>query len=693
MRNHVHGLVCRLALFVASFVLLPGAAISQQPRSDRLTPYDIFRLQYSVDPQISPDGKRIVYVRQSANVMDDTRESNLWIVNFDGSDDRALTSGHENDTSPRWSPDGTRVAYLSGADGHTQIYVRWMDTSQTARLTNMETGPADISWSPDGKQIAFNARVHTAGPRLTDPPHVPAGAKWADPPRMFDSLVYRFNGMGYLPPGTTQIFLVAADGGAPRQVSRGDVSYGSATGGGPSLVWSPDGKSLIFSANLHPDVDFNPSDTEVYEMSVADGGVRQLTQRMGPDNGPALSPDGKLIAYTGYDDRFQGHQTTHMYMMNRDGSDSHLLNLKLDRDVNSLRWAGDGSGIYFLYDDQGDTKLAFATLDGGMHNITQHVGNTANAGGGGASFSFGPRGEYASTTSLPDNPGGITAGVAGRGDPRLIVDPNHELIAQKPLGKVEEIWWDSSAKDKRKIEGWIIKPPDFNPSKKYPFILEIHGGPFGNYGDRFDVEKQLYAAMGYVVLYSNPRGSTSYGEEFSNLIHHAYPGDDFYDLNSGVDAVIAKGYVDPDNLFVTGGSGGGVLTCWMVDNTQRFRAAASNYPVINWTSWTLTADIPIIGSRYWFPSAPWVVPDQYDQRSVLMHIKNVTTPTMIMVGEEDYRTPASESEQYYEALKLLKVDTLLVRFPGEPHGLSRKPSHQMTKVMYVSAWFEKHKKK
>jgi acylaminoacyl-peptidase len=266
------------------------------------------------------------------------------------------------------------------------------------------------------------------------------------------------------------------------------------------------------------------------------------------------------------------------------------------------------------------------------------------------------------------------------------------LIAQKPLGKVEEIWYSSSV-DQKKIEGWIIKPPDFDASKKYALILEIHGGPFGNYGDRFDLEKQLYAAMGYVVLYTNPRGSTSYGEAFANLIHHAYPGDDFFDLNSGVDAMIAKGYVDANNLFVTGGSGGGVLTCWMVDRTSRFRAAASDYPVINWYSWTLTADIPITGAKYWFPGPPWDFPDQYMQRSVINHVKDVKTPTLLMTGEEDFRTPISEAEQFYTALKLLKVETMLVRFPGEPHGLSRRPSHQMAKVMYIAAWFEKHKTK
>jgi acylaminoacyl-peptidase len=247
--------------------------------------------------------------------------------------------------------------------------------------------------------------------------------------------------------------------------------------------------------------------------------------------------------------------------------------------------------------------------------------------------------------------------------------------------------------DKRKVEGWIVRPPDFDPAKKYPLILEIHGGPFANYGDRFDTIKQVWAAKGYVVLYVNPRGSTSYGEEFANLIHHAYPGDDFYDLNSGVDAVIAKGYVDPDNLFVTGGSGGGVLTCWMIDRSTRFRAAASLYPVINWYSWALTSDLPSFGTLYWFSGPPWEKSEEYVKRSVLSYVDKVTTPTLLATGEDDYRTPISEAEQYYTALKLRKVESVLVRFPGEPHGMSARPSHQAAKILYVSDWFEQHKKK
>ena len=276
------------------------------------------------------------------------------------------------------------------------------------------------------------------------------------------------------------------------------------------------------------------------------------------------------------------------------------------------------------------------------------------------------------------------------GTPKILTAVNQDLFSQRNLGSVEEVWFQSS-KDQRKVEGWLIKPPQFDASKKYPLILEIHGGPFANYGPYFDLEKQMYAAKGYLILYVNPRGSTSYGEEFGNLIHHAYPGDDFYDLNSAVDAVIAKGFVDENNLFVTGGSGGGVLTCWMIGRSDRFKAAVAAYPVINWVSWVLTSDIPSFGVKYWFPGLPWEQSENYTKRSLLSVVGNVKTPTMVITGEDDWRTPISESEQYYSALKLQKVESVLVRVPGEPHGIRVRPSHHIAKMLYIVGWFDKHK--
>ena len=682
---------CALA-FLLTLVCAAPAALSAAPAaSDRLTEMDVFDLELATDPQMSPDGRKVIYVRAYSDVFTDRRYSNLWIIDTDGGQNRPLTTGHRGDGSPRWSPDGTRVAYVSDQDGVPQIYVRWLDGGQTARLTNLGFPPSGPVWSPDGRTIAFTTFVPQEAPKIATLPSPPEGAKWADPATIIDKLVYRYNGEGYLKPGYTHLFVIPADGGTPRQISSGDFQHGenAFTPGEP--VWTPDGRYLILSANRRPDYELEPLDTEVYEFAVADGTVRQLTHRKGPDDSPALSPDGKQIAYVGFDDRYQGYQVTRLYLMNRDGSGSRLLSSRLDRDVMQPLWARDGSGIFFMYDDQGNTRLGFMTTDGALKTVASNIGGPGGSYGDGT-FSTGGRRGYAITYSRPHVPCDVGVGTVDGPPVKVITAVNDDLLAHKTLGEVEEIRYESSV-DKRPIQGWIVKPPHLDPRRKYPLILEIHGGPFANYGDRFDFMKQLWAARGYVVLYVNPRGSTSYGEEFGNLIHHSYPGDDFFDLNSGVDAAIAKGYIDPENLFVTGGSGGGVLTCWMIGRTNRFRAAAAAYPVINWYSFVLTADISSFVEKYWFPGFPWDNVEHYEKRSLLSVVKNVKTPTMVITGEEDYRTPISESEQYFQALKLLNVETVLVRVPGEPHGISRRPSHWMAKMLNIVGWFDRHRKK
>jgi len=659
--------------------------------AEPLKPLDEFQLELASDPRISPDGRRIVYVRQFNDIMSDRRYSNLWIVNFDGSDHRPLTTGNYSDNSPRWSPDGSSLAFVSDRGGSTQVWRRWMDSGQMTKLTNLTSGPSGIEWSPDGKWISLAAHVEEDGPKIITMPKPPDGAKWADPARVIDKLVYRFNGAGYLKPGYVHIFVLPAEGGTARQISRGSYPHGGAAWRASDAVWTPDGQCLIISANRHENFELDPQNSEIYEFRVADGSVRALTSRKGPDGSPAVSHDGKMIAYTGFDDRLQGYQLTRLYVMNRDGSGSRLVSAALDGDVNQPRWAPDGSGLYFLSDRHGNTGLHFISLQGAIKTLTGNIGSGTSASGGAGSFSVARNGNIAFTFDRPDRPGDIAVVSSSNPSPRALTAVNDDLFAGRQLATLEEIWYESS-KDKRKIQGWILKPPGFDASRKYPLILEIHGGPFANYGDRFDLEKQLMAAAGYVVLYTNPRGSTSYGEEFGNLIHHAYPGDDFYDLNSGVDAVLAKGYVDPERLYVTGGSGGGVLTCWTIGHTTRFRAAVTVYPVINWYSFVLTSDIGNWTVNRWFPGFPWDHVEHYEKRSLLSVVKNVKTPTMILTGEADWRTPMSDSEQYYQALKLRGIESVLVRVPDEPHGINVRPSHHVSKVMHITGWFEKHSK-
>ena len=680
--------ICLVVCFGLPALAQPEAGTVPASK-DRLTAIDIFNIQYAQDPQISPDGRRIVYVRAFADIMTDRNYSNLWAVNPDGSDNRPVTTGSHQDTSPRWSPDGTRLAYVSDVNGRPQIYVRWMDSGQTARVTSLQYAPSGLAWSPDGKEISFAANVPAKPVEVGTLPKAPTGAKWEEAPTAYDRPIYRFNGAGYLKPGYTHIFVVSAEGGTPRQITSGDFQYGGMGNRASEAVWTPDSKYLLISANRHPDYELNPADTEVYEFAVADGATRALTDRRGPDNAPEISPDGRYIAFTGYDDKFQGYQVTRLYVMDRDGKNSRMLSGKLDRDIRNLRWAADSSSIYFVYDDEGNTKLGLMKLDGSFRQLADHIGSGGTSYATQPAFTVAKNGTFVTTYTSASDPGDVAVALHG-GIPRVITQLNRDLLAQRKLGKVESFWFDSS-RDARKIEGWVVTPPDYEPGKQYPTILEIHGGPFANYGERFDIEKQILAADGYVVVYINPRGSTSYGEEFGNLIHHAYPGDDFYDLNSAVDALVSKGVADPNELFVTGGSGGGVLTCWMIDRTTRFRAAASLYPVIDWYSFALTSDIPVLVTKYWFPGPPWEYPDQYAKRSVISLVKAVKTPTMLMTGESDFRTPISQAEEYYEALKLLQVPSVLVRVPDEPHGISRHPSHHVAKISYVMNWFDHYR--
>jgi acylaminoacyl-peptidase len=373
----------------------------------------------------------------------------------------------------------------------------------------------------------------------------------------------------------------------------------------------------------------------------------------------------------------------------RDGS-TRVLTADFDRSIDSAQWDGN-RGLYLQFDDHGDSKIGWISASGGkIQTVASDLGGTA-MGRPYAGGSMDARaGRVVYTRSTAYRPADIA--VTARGEKtRVLTALNDNLLDARTLGKVEEITWKSSF-DQREVQGWLVYPPDFDAGKRYPLMLEIHGGPFSNYGPRFAPETQLYAAQGYVVLYCNPRGSTSYGDEFANLIHHNYPGQDYDDLISGVDAVIKRGFVDEGNLFVTGGSGGGVLTAWIVGHTERFQAAVVAKPVINWYSFVLTSDAYAFFTRYWFPGNPWDHQEQYMKRSPISYVKNVTTPTMLISGESDFRTPISEAEQYYQALKLLKVDTALVRVPGASHSINRRPSQMLAQVLNTTAWFDKHRR-
>jgi dipeptidyl aminopeptidase/acylaminoacyl peptidase len=547
----------------------------------------------------------------------------------------------------------------------------------TTQITRLTSGPGGIEWSPDGRWIAFTMSVPNPpagwGIEAQVSQYRPRGAEWTEAPRIIQQLDYRQDRQGFTSDTTRHIFVVPADGGTPRQITTGEWSAGSPQ-------WTPDGRTMIYGSGPRvPDAEYEWRESEIYSVDVETGEITQLTTRKGRDGSPAISPDGALIAYTGSDWSTDTYTDSELYLMNIDGSASRVL-LDMDRSPRGLTWAEDGSGVYFSVQSEGAQNLHFVTLDGEARQVTtgQHMLNVGD---------IQESGRIVGTLTSPQVPGDIvTFSVDRPNDITTLTDVNADILHGKTLGAVEEIWYTSV--DDFRIQGWIVKPPDFDPAKRYPLILSIHGGPHSMYNVGFNFAYQEHAANGYVVLYTNPRGSTGYGSAFGNAIKYAYPSKDYDDLMTGVDEVIAKGYIDTDNLFVYGCSGGGVLTSWIVGHTDRFAAASANCPVINWLSFVGTTD----GAGWYrnFAKLPWDDPTEHLQRSPLMYVGNVTTPTMLMTGVNDLRTPISQTEEFYEALKIQKVPTAMIRFADEWHGTSSNPSNFIRTQLYLRAWFSKH---
>ena len=673
----------RMVVAVVVAAMIAGVALEAQEKasSTLLTSEHWLDWERVSDAQISPDGSRIVYTRQAVNKLEDKWESALWILNADGSQHRFLVKG----SAARWSPDGKRLLYLAEGDPKgTQLFVRWVDADGPAtQITHVAEAPRNARWSPDGKSVAFSAFVPEQEKWAVSMPSEPKGAKWTAQPRVVSTLHYRQDQIGFLEDGHTHLFVVPAEGGTPRQLTAGKWNVGGGElRGGAAIDWTPDSKSIVFDGNRSPDTDLLYEASQIYVVDAASGTIRDLVAKAGNWGRPSVSPDGRTVAFSGHAPTGRSHTVSDLFVIPLSGgsSDMRKISADYDRDPINIRWAPDNSGVYFDADDSGARNVQFASIVGGVKPVTT----------GRRMLSFDSMSKdlvaagISSDLSHPQDV--VKVSLRQPGQITTLTDVNGDVLQGIQLAKIDEVTYTSSGN--AKVMGWIVKPPSFDPSKKYPLILEIHGGPFGNYNVGFNYMFQNFAANGFVVLVTNPRGSTGYGSEFINGIDHNYPGPDYDDLMAGVDTVVGRGYVDTTRMYVSGCSGGGVLSSWVIGHTDRFAAAAVRCPVIDWISMAGHTDVPLFTYSF-FKKPFWEDPSDWLSHSSLMSVGKVTTPTLLMTGVLDRRTPMPQTEEYYAALKMRGVPVKLLQFNDEYHGTGSKPSNYIRTQLYMMSWFNK----
>jgi dipeptidyl aminopeptidase/acylaminoacyl peptidase len=631
------------------------------------------------DAQIAPDGSRIVYTRQHVNKLEDKWDSELWILNAEGSQQRFLVKGG----AARWSPDGKRLLYQAeGEPKGPQLFVRWIDVDGPAtQITHVSDPPRSARWSPDGKSIAFSMFVPEQDKWSISMPAEPKGAKWTPGPRIVSNLHFRQDQVGMLEDGYTHLFIVPSDGGTARDLTPGKWSVGAGElRSAGALDWTPDSKTIVFEGNRSPDADRQYETSQIYAVDVASAAVREVVTKAGEWTRPVVSPDGRTIAFTGHAPTEHTYTVSDLFVIPTSGGagDMRKITGDFDRDPLNARWAPDGTGLYFDADDHGARNLAFASILGGVKPLTtgrqQLTFDSVSKDGIAAGVSSDLNHPQDVVKYSVKTPGPITR----------LTDVNGDVLQGIQLAKIDEVTYTSTGNTK--VMGWIVKPPSFDAAKKYPLILEIHGGPFGNYNVGFNYMFQNFAANGFVVLVTNPRGSTGYGGDFINGIDHNYPGPDYDDLMAGVDTVVGKGFIDTSRMYVSGCSGGGVLSSWVIGHTDRFAAAAVRCPVIDWLSMAGQTDVPLFTysffkKPFWEDSSDWLA------HSSLMSVGKVTTPTLLMTGVLDRRTPMPQTEEYYAALKVKGVPVKLLQFNEEFHGTGSKPSNYIRTQLYMMSWF------
>ncbi|MEM8772845.1 MAG: S9 family peptidase [Pseudomonadota bacterium] len=668
-----------------SIALLSAFAIfGLQAEARDLELADWLNWERASNPQISPDGSEILYTRQRVDSTNDRWASEVWIMNADGGRHRYLADGG----GVEWSPNGDRIAYMKndpdgGENAKTQLFVRWMDAEgAVSQITHGDHQPNHIEWSPNGDWIAFRAQTPLEPDFQISLPKRPKDAKWTEDALVVERLHYRIDRVGNKE-GFDHLFIAPADGGTPRQITSGKWDVGAkfsgidATGG---IRWTPDGGTILFDGVTDPHRELDGMSSDINAIDIATGEIRKLQPEDGFWSQPRISPNGRLIAYTGNRAIAENYPPQELRVMNADGSGDRVLIPDLPDGIGQLEWASNGRSLYYSMNVSGSTNIYNVDMSGRVRTVTrgEHRLFLSSIKGNNA----------AAVISSPKVTSNVARVSLGNGSVRQLTDLNSDILYDVELGDVEEINYKSA--DGTDVQGWLVKPADYDASKKYPLVLSIHGGPHAMYGVNFQFRFHEFASNGYLVLYTNPRGSTGYGAEFANAIDNAYPGRaDYEDLMGGVDALLERGIVDEERMYATGCSGGGVLTSWIVTQTNRFAAAAALCPVINWISFAGQADIGRWSFARFRPFY-WEDPTNWLEHSPIMHVQNVETPTLLMTGDKDLRTPIAQAEEFYAALKMRGVPTKLIAMKNEYHGTTSIPSNMLRTQLYLRKWFAEY---
>jgi dipeptidyl aminopeptidase/acylaminoacyl peptidase len=704
----------RVSLLLIIVVSLAAPALAQKRN---ITEKDLFNFVWIGDPQVSPDGSRVAFVRVTVNDKKDGYNTAIWTVTTASGETRQLTNG-PRDTQPRWSPDGKFLLFVRAPEREgrvepAQLFMLAMGGGEPFQFTTLPRGAGNPLWSPDGKFIAFynsatpEELAKAAPPKDSaqpkpSPSASPSPAERESDVRVINRAVYRANGAGYLDykhPNHLWVVTAPKTGDekvTPKQLTRGRYDDGGA-------FWAKDSSRLYFTSDHTDEPYYEPPSTDIFSVAVNGGEATKFaTIDMGV-GAFTLSPDGKQLAFIGsvVHTPVNSYTQPDLWVMEMTpNAKPRNLTASFDFDIgggltgdnvapragggNPPVWTADAKSINTVYLKEGKANVgAFDVSSGRMSDVTS--GNQAIVNFRTVSDAS----KYVLLISTPTRIGDLYWLDKANGQPRQLTRLNDELFAKLNLTEPEEIWHTSF--DGKKVQVWVQKPPDFDPNKKYPLILNIHGGPHAAYGFIFDHEFQWMAAKGYVVLYPNPRGSTSYGQEFGNIIQHNYPGDDYKDLMAGVDELIKRGYIDDKKLAVTGGSGGGLLTNWTITQTTRFAAAVSQRDIASWADWWYTADFTLFQPA-WFKAPPFEDPEDYRRRSPITYVNKIQTPLMLILGEVDWRTPTGPGgEAMFRALKYRKIPTVMVRFPNESHELSRsgQPWHRIERLQHIVGWFDK----